>query len=82
MRLSDVDKCLGQNIIENIESKPQKTEDEVVETKGVNTTFSNIFSNNTKAELNDIYIEKLKIISKNNPEQPIILKQINHLYSY
>lgn len=37
----------------------------------------NIFLNDTKADLKEITIEKLKIISNKNPSQPVFLKQIN-----
>lgn len=77
LRLSDVEVCLWQNNIENEEAKPVVSEAEASVIKTSESSFKNIFSNNTKAELKEIYVEKLKIISKKKPDQPILLKQIN-----
>ena len=91
LRLSDIDECIGQKKAEKNEQAVKTESAEKTEAKstavatGISAAtdvsteahFKNIFSNNTKAELREIYIEKLKIISKNNPDQPLLLKQIN-----
>lgn len=77
LRLSDVEDCVWQNSIDQKESKSTATVSEDSALKASESSFKNIFSNNTRAELREIYIEKLKIISKKKPDQPILLKQVN-----
>lgn len=80
LRLSDVDDCLWQNKealnANNTEAAESSEKSQPVAVIS-EPTFKNIFSNDTRAELKEIYVEKLKIISKKKPDQPIVLKQIN-----
>lgn len=41
-----------------------------------------VFQRNTKAELSEVYIEKLKLIFSKKPEQPLVLKQVNVKLDY
>lgn len=72
LRLSDIEKCIGENKTESKSSGNSLTG-----AKSDEPNVKNIFSNNTKAELKEIYIEKLKIISRTKADQPILLKQLN-----
>lgn len=81
LRLSDTDRCLqvgppktnataesgaatplAPNSPVHVKEEPQLTD---------------VFSRNTRGELSEIFVEKLKIISSKSPEQPLVLKQIN-----
>ncbi|MEQ1723580.1 MAG: hypothetical protein ABL930_10420, partial [Pseudobdellovibrio sp.] len=81
LRLSDIDKCIGsQNSKKEAEASiAAKAPKELSVAAQVSTdpSVKNIFSNKTKAELKEIYIEKLKIISSKKPEQPFLFKQMN-----
>lgn len=82
LRLSDIQECIGQRKSE----KPEEYAYAPAIDTGVNKTdtgnLRNVFSNSTRAELKEIYIEKLKIISKSKPDQPVLLKQINLELAY
>lgn len=77
LRLSDLQECLNHKKDAKSEANPGASGTEADFTHSSEAEFKNIFSKNTKAELKEIYIEKLKIISNNRPEQPVVLKQIN-----
>lgn len=89
LRISDTEKC--------VQVGPQKKTDAgspdtaKVQADGANSSapvkkedpqLTDVFSRNTKGELSEIFIEKLKIINSNSPEQPMVLKQINIDLSY
>ncbi len=81
LRLSDLEDCLGQKKAEissekNDEKNLPGPADSVPD-RTTNADIRSVFSNRTKAELKEIYIEKLKIISKRKPDQPVLLKQVN-----
>lgn len=95
LRLVDLDKCIGKSTRQEQEnaqeqekdSKPEhqsdvSTEQEkpVAEIKEAN--IKNIFAKQTRAELHEIYIEKLKIISSRKTDQPVLLRQLNIDLSY
>ena len=82
LRLSDLHECIGQRKAEKPEEKTSVPAVDAPTVKTDSSDFRNVFSNSTRAELKEIYIEKLKIISKNKPEQPVLLKQINLELSY
>lgn len=77
LRLSDLNECVGQKKSEKTEDKTGSATIDQPAVGSAEADFKNIFSKNTKAELKEIYIEKLKIISKSKPDQPLLLKQIN-----
>ena len=83
LRLSDIDKCIDPvKSFETGQEEALKTssfEPLTQVTPGTvhESHLKNIFSNNTKAELKEIYIEKLKIISSQNTAQPLFLKQLS-----
>ncbi len=77
LRLSDLQECLNQKRSAKPEEKPVAAGTEATVRPVSEDEFKSIFSKNTKAELKEIYIEKLKIISKNKPDQPVLLRQIN-----
>jgi hypothetical protein len=84
LRLSDIDKCISRknakNEVDIISSETNAKTQKEVNTESQATTdpsFKNIFSNKTKAELNEVSIEKLKIISSKNPNQPFLFKQMS-----
>lgn len=74
LRLTDIDKCLGKAVAksqpDNSAQAKQMSSNEVTEPK-------NIFASKTKAELKDIYIEKVKIITSQQINQPLLLKQVS-----
>lgn len=88
LRLSDIEKCIDstnstqKNTFESNTADHQK---QVAVLSGEKSAvviadenhLKNIFSNQTRAELKEIYIEKLKIISSQNTAQPIFLKQLS-----
>ncbi len=78
LRLGDADKCLQNNAHEKKENNAKA--DAVKEVKDSPKTtgqLKDVFEHNTKAELSEIYIDKLKIILSKTPEQPILLRQVN-----
>ncbi len=82
LRLSDIDRCMGepkpapQNEVHLKLSGDKKTEPEA------EASVKNIFTHKTKAELKEVYIEKLKIIFNKKPDQPLLLRQLNLELSY
>jgi hypothetical protein len=81
LRLSDIEKCVGsQNVTkEALPATTGKAAQEISVTTQASTDphVKNIFSNKTKAELKEILIEKLKIISSKKPDQPFLFKQMS-----
>lgn len=83
LRLSDIDKCIVNThtikseldqYADNIKSKNAREPAADAEQP---SSFKNIFINKTKAELKEVYIEKLKVIFDKKIDQPILLRQLN-----
>lgn len=91
LRLSDIDRCMGaqneavvrRNNIQEIAVSGSGTQSEpakdvnAVQLPKADPGVKNIFSNKTRAELKEVYIEKLKIILSKKPDQPVLFKQMN-----
>lgn len=88
LRLSDIEKCIdltSSTQKNNFESNTADHQKQVAVLSSEKSAvviadenhLKNIFSNQTRAELKEIYIEKLKIISSQNTAQPIFLKQLS-----
>lgn len=82
LRLSDLQECIGTRKSDKPEENAFAAAVDSASVKTDSSDIRNVFSNSTKAELKEIYIEKLKIISKSKPDQPVMLKQINLELSY
>lgn len=82
LRLSDIQECIGHKKADKSDDKayPAGVDSAPIETD--RSDIRSVFSKSTKAELKEIFIEKLKIISKSKPDQPVLLKQINLELSY
>lgn len=77
LRLSDIDRCLvvkktGSKTINN-----SNITSESIVTNLNETDLKDIFSNKANAELKEIYIDKLKVISNYKTDQPVLLRQLN-----
>lgn len=95
LRLSDLDRCAGSNgqslnkhdtshavdVAADLSAKALNKNVELARSEH-EKNVTELFYRPTGAELHEIYIEKLKIIQSQIPEQPIILKQINIELSY
>lgn len=92
LRLADLDRCLGAQSEAASRKKPALQEIAVSSVNNSTNTSQDvsmapstpsdpgvkkIFSNKTRAELKEVYVEKLKIILSQKPEQPILFKQMN-----
>lgn len=73
LRLSDLDRCFVP--VPNVPT-PQLSEPDK------ETDAAKMFNSSTGAELSEIYIEKLKIIHSQMPDQPVLMKQINVVLQY
>ena len=82
LRLSDLHECSGHKKTEKSDDKAFADTVDSPSAKTGNSDIRSVFFNSTKAELKEIFIEKLKIISKSKPDQPVLLKQINLELSY
>lgn len=82
LRLSDIHECLGEKKAEKSEDNANAATVDSAAGKTDSSDIRSVFSNSTKAELKEIFIEKLKIISKSKPDQPVLLKQINLELAY
>jgi len=93
LRISDTDKCLQVGPPKKDEATAAQAATEVaaqtlpaagaVKPAGKEDPhLTDVFSRNTKGELSEIFVEKLKVISSKSPEQPVVLKQINIDLSY
>ncbi|MBY0553541.1 hypothetical protein K2P97_03365 [bacterium] len=91
LRLSDVDRCMGaQNEAAARRSNIQEIavsgsgnqissskDFSIAQVPKAEPGVKNIFSNKTRAELKEVYVEKLKIILSKKPDQPVLFKQMN-----
>jgi hypothetical protein len=96
LRLDGQDNCVsGQNTAVEVAKEPGFTQADSVKhlespapaieslEKPKNSGgVTEVFQRNTKAELSEIYIEKLKLIFSKKPEQPLVLKQVNVKLDY
>lgn len=96
LRVDDQDNCFsGATQTVDSEKKPAELTAVTTDTvevappilasaeKPKNTNAVNeVFQRNTKAELSEVYIEKLKLIFSKKPEQPLVLKQVNVKLDY
>ncbi len=82
LRLSDIHECIGHKKTDKSDDKAYAAFADSTSGKTDSSDIRSVFSNSTKAELKEIFIEKLKIISKSKPDQPVLLKQINLELSY
>lgn len=92
LRLSDADKCfqvgppkdvaqLSEATQPGSEANTEGLAKEVIANKD-DPQLKDVFSRNTKGELSEVFVEKLKVINSKSPEQPLVLKQINIDLSY
>lgn len=83
LRLSDIDKCIANThnvtsqFVNNSDNNDNQHKRELASEAESPSSFKNIFINKTKAELKEVYIEKLKVISDKKIDQPILLRQLN-----
>lgn len=89
LRLSDIDKCVGNSNsaktkfeFQNHASGIDFEKREPAASDENTSSFKSIFINKTKAELREVYIEKLKVISDKKIDQPILLRQLNVELTY
>lgn len=95
LRIDDQDNCFSgsKSVSNEAENKTvlvandvseAKTEGTVLPAVAKNTSggVNEVFQRNTKAELSEVYIEKLKLIFSKKPEQPLVLKQVNVKLDY
>jgi hypothetical protein len=94
IRLDSEDRCFSRHTTFDVErmiassktfSGEPIVDDEHNKTKqnpSESRSVSNVFESRTRAELREIYIEKIKFILSGMPEQPIVLRQVNFDLNY
>jgi hypothetical protein len=81
LRVSDSDQCFHAEA--PVKAEVAKVEPaKPTEAPKNSPQITDVFSHSTKGELSEVFIEKLKVISSQHPEQPVVLKQINMDLSY
>jgi hypothetical protein len=73
-----------ESVITNTETQVQVVSSVVTaeQPQSAGGGVNEVFQRNTKAELSEVYIEKLKLIFSKKPEQPLVLKQVNVKLDY
>ncbi len=77
LRIGDLDDCLNADKVSAKVDQDLAPPDQSVTGVNLTSTGENIFQRRTNSLLKDIYIDQLKIILKNQFQQPIVLRQLN-----
>ena len=85
VRVAQLESCFAQSISQtSAVTRTEKSfsfEKNLIKSKSADkaadlTVLNDVFQKKTKSDLKEIYIEQLKIVTLQKPEQPVVLKQV------
>lgn len=94
LRITDIESCLGGAAKKRIvrqdaliakptnEQESATTEVPAATSVASDNEVSGVFTKKTRAELKEVYVEKLKFITDKKPDQPVLLRQVNLDFDY
>ncbi|AGH95624.1 hypothetical protein [Pseudobdellovibrio exovorus] len=93
LRITDIESCLGgaakkRTVRQDSLVAPTPVSADVAAEGAVSPVVANdnevsgVFTKKTRAELKEVYVEKLKFITDKKPDQPVLLRQVNLEFDY